>query len=241
MGSDKARAGCTKQGDKEEIWRRSGGDKQEIRRRCLLLGRRWNSACAATAVPGPGKRQEDYPWEFSSHVFTTAVMESSKTQVPRRTFFPPYFFLIFLTFYWAAEQSLMVVTIWEFMGENWGRPTRQISWWEPAIDHPTRMERWMKYSIKSWEDSHHPYPFFSWGTSTSQNSAKETQQRNSGVSLFSQVIHTCFPFSSKGIRVQMMFIPCSPDHDWNTVLKNWSDLSFSVFGPLDFFSSVCTV
>lgn len=45
----------------------------------------------------------------------------------------------------------------------------------------------------------------------------------------------CSPFSSKGIRVQMMFIPCSPGHDWNTVLKNWSDLSFSVFGPLDFF------
>lgn len=81
MGRDKARAGCTKQ-----------GEQQEVGRRYLLLGRRWNSACAAPAVPLLVQRQEGYPQEFSPHVVTTAVMESSKTQVLRVTFFPILFF-----------------------------------------------------------------------------------------------------------------------------------------------------
>lgn len=49
------------------------------------------------------------------------------------------------------------------MGENQGRLARQISLWESAIDDPTRMKRWIKYSINSWEESHKPLSLFFMG------------------------------------------------------------------------------
>lgn len=46
--------------------------------------------------------------------------------------------------------------------ESRGKSTRQISWWEPVIDHTTRMKKQMKYSVSSWEKSHNHWPLYLW-------------------------------------------------------------------------------
>lgn len=61
--------------------------------------------------------------------------------------------------------TLMSIGLSVYGSESWGRPARQISWWEFVTDHPARMKRWINCSRSVWEKPHDPWPLFPWRNS----------------------------------------------------------------------------